>query len=459
MGRFDADFLAQACGGQWSSDQPAEGVSGFSYDTRSLSSGDLFIAIKTPVRDGHNFLGDALAKGASAALVEKPIDSVDLPQLIVSDTLEAFRGIARAYRRQWRFPVIGITGSCGKTTVKDLLSILLGGVDSVHSTAGNLNNLIGVPSTILEADKDRVSFAVIEAGISEPGEMEKLAWTIEPDVALFTAIGPAHLEGLGNLDTIAREKGFLAVEGKTERIYLGRTWKPYASVVANGNGLTLEENSEPCSKWSYRKRFEGQGTRIEVMGPDGLEDYWIETLGEGSASNAALAIAVSRDLGVPQKRVEDRLRGWRPSGMRGEWRSIGHTRAYIDCYNANPLSMIDSLDAFRQMSTGPRLYVIGSMEELGTQSAMLHEQLGAELELRPKDEIRLIGDWAKSIFKGMESAGHNMNQVEIVESVEALEPLLGRFVGDVFLKGSRRYRLETAIDYIKAETIEERASC
>lgn len=459
MGTFEPEFLAGACGGRWVVGEPTNGVSGFSYDTRSLSPGDMFIAIETPIRDGHDFLADAKAKGAVAALVEKPQESIDLPQLQVASSLEAFRDIARAFRRTWTFPVIAVTGSCGKTSVKDLLTQLLGGANCVHATQGNLNNSIGVPATMLGADGEGCRFAVIEAGISELGEMATLAKAIEPDIAVFTAIGPAHLDGLENIDTIAREKALLASGEMTKDAYLGSTWAPYSEKVLGGGGCLLVEDDSMPLPWSYRSLQEDGGSRIEIRGAEGIEAYRIPAVGRGNISNAALAIAVARSCGISVHEISHQLRNWKPSGMRGEWRSAGQANVFVDCYNANPLSMSDALDVFRSTSTSPRFYVVGSMGELGDQAESLHEKIGGEIILAAGDRVGLVGDWARSYYEGMRDAGQNMDQVAIFETVDGLETELKAFKGDVFLKGSRRYRLETALDYLSASTQEQEAAC
>lgn len=461
MAEFDAGFLAEASGGEWLKCLPASPVTGFCFDTRKLKPGNLFIAIKTETRDGHDFLENAREKGAIGALVQEERPSSALPQLLVDDSVVGFRTIAARFRNRWNFPVIAVTGSCGKTTVKDLLSLLLGGEPIVQATSGNLNNLIGVPATMLSIEDTSCRFAVVEAGISERGEMAKLAETIQADTVVFTAIGPAHLECLENIDTIASEKAKLSDTSSTKRVYLGPTWKPYRSQIFGGEGLLLEEDDSLGSLWSYRRNLENGGTLLEMKGPDGVESYRIESTGKGSASNAALAISVVRDCGVSAEDIALRLKFWKPSEFRGEWRTFGKTRAYLDCYNANPLSMSDALDVFQSAyeSGRSRLFIIGSMEELGEQSANWHERLGREMVVEKEDYVRLLGDGSEYILEGMKNTGKVLENTEIVRSVEALQPLLAVFSGDVFLKGSRRYRLETAIDFLKHEPCNEGVSC
>src|ERR1022692_1161337 len=210
MPAFDADSLAAWTGGRWSG-RPASEPTGFSVDSRRLSPGQAFVALRTGRRDGHDFLGAALEAGAAAAIVARACPKVALAQLVVDDPLGALQAVAREHRRRFQGTVAGITGSAGKTSTKELLALLLGGEDAgVLATESNLNNQIGVALTLTRLDPARHRCAVVEAGISAPGEMRALAAMIDPDVALVTLVGPAHLAGLGGLDSVAREKAVLA---------------------------------------------------------------------------------------------------------------------------------------------------------------------------------------------------------------------------------------------------------
>ncbi|MET0261553.1 MAG: UDP-N-acetylmuramoyl-tripeptide--D-alanyl-D-alanine ligase, partial [Rariglobus sp.] len=206
---FTPENLIAWTSGNWTVN-PSSPLTGFTMDTRQLREGQVFVALKTDKRDGHDFLAAAHAAGASAALVARADASLPLPQLVVPDPLLAFQAIAREHRRTFRGPVIGISGSAGKTSTKNLLAILLGGEEGgVLSTEGNLNNHIGVPLTLTRLDVAKHKFAVIEAGISGPGEMEVLGSMIQPDLAIITLIAPAHLQELGGLEGVAQAKAAL----------------------------------------------------------------------------------------------------------------------------------------------------------------------------------------------------------------------------------------------------------
>ena len=209
MTDFPPSLLATWTGGRWTA-QPVSLLAGFTIDTRQLRSGQIFVALKTGKRDGHDFLAAAEAAGASAAIVRVPSDGLKLPQLVVADPLIAFQTIAREHRRRFTGPVIGISGSAGKTSTKNLLALLLGGAEAgVLATEGNLNNHLGVPLTLTRLDPGAHRFAVVEAGISAPREMAPLAAMIEPDIAIITLVAPAHTEELGGLGGVAAEKAVL----------------------------------------------------------------------------------------------------------------------------------------------------------------------------------------------------------------------------------------------------------
>lgn len=358
--------------------------------------------------------------------------------------------IARRYRETFTGKVVGITGSCGKTTVKELLLHLLRGKRSVHGTEKNLNNTLGVPLTLLKASAAENEFVIVEAGISEKGEMDLLAAMTRPDIAVFTSIGAAHLEGLGSLEGVASEKGKLASTDRTAKAYMDQSCEPFVDTLFEGERLLLREDEELAERGSYRGRIEGEGTVLDLIGEEGLEQYRINGIGKALSANVALAVSVCRDQGLSESELNDRLASWRKEGMRGEWRNVGASRVYVDCYNANPLSMRDALESFLVMSVGAaaRLMVIGSMEELGAAAPRLHKELGEYLPVDDEDLVVLVGGNAGDILKGMETAGKSISNTRVFASVEEAESAVAGFEGNVFLKGSRKYRLEKVLDML-----------
>lgn len=464
MHAFDPDCLAAWTGGRWTG-RPGRAPAGFSVDSRRLEPGQAFVALKTERRDGHEFLGAALKAGASAAIVARADSRVALPQLVVGNPLEALQAVAGEHRRRFRGTVVGITGSAGKTSTKELVWLLLGGEQAgVLATEANLNNQIGVALTLCRLDPENHRFAVVEAGISAPGEMGPLARMIDPDIALVTLVGPAHLSGLGSLESVAREKAVLA-----RSVRKGGTCVFPASCEAYAAFRSLSEQDclvvEPAGSLAGRRPREGRArftashsgelTTVSVaFGPPPPVVARLCRTTDGMAQNAALAICAALRAGVARDDVGRRLVSWRPSPLRGEWRVSDGRRVYLDCYNANPASMADALAAFGAVAPPdePRLYVIGCMEELGPDSQRYHVELGRSLALRGGDRLVAVGSHAGSVRAGALEGGAGPSQVEVADSIEPFSAQLASFRGSVFVKGSRRHELERV--FVGAECAE-----
>lgn len=456
MPSFDPDNLAAWTGGRWSR-RPTLAPWGFSVDSRRLLPGQAFVALKTDKRDGHEFLGDAVKAGASSAIVAKEVRQMDLPQLVVADPLTALQAIAREHRKAFRGSVVGITGSAGKTSTKELLSALLGGADAgVLATEGNLNNQIGVALTLCRLDPSVHHFAVVEAGISAPGEMRRLADMIEPDIAIVTMVGAAHLEELGDLESVAREKAVLAASVRKGGICIfPSSCEAYAAFweLPSASSLVVEPADSAGFKGPAKGRItfsashSPEGTTIPVAyGPPPPVVVKLRRVTDGMSQNAAMAVCAAMRLGVPRKEIERRLLSWSPSPLRGEWRISDGRRLYLDCYNANPASMSDALASFNAVAPSgePHLLVIGCMEELGPEARRYHVELGRSLKLRPGDQLAAVGGLAGAIRQGALEAGAEPGQIEVSDTIGPISARLSAFRGSVFVKGSRRHALERA---------------
>ncbi len=451
MPLFPPENLAAWTSGKWTSN-PVSPLTGFTTDTRQLRKGQVFVALRTDKRDGHDFLATALSAGASAALVARADPAVALPQLVVADPLVAFQTIAREHRRGFRRPVIGISGSAGKTSTKNLLALLLGGEEGgVLATEGNLNNHLGVPLTLTRLDPAKHHFAVIEAGISAPGEMETLAGMIEPDFAIITLVAPAHLQELGGIEGVARAKAVLPASVHTGGTALFpqscmafeafrklkvSTWRLGRADLPPANTFFTLLQCADETLIAMRDSVSGKAL-----------NFALNRVSDGMAQNAALAIRAALLLGMRAETIRERLAHWRPAALRGELRKEDGRLFYIDCYNANPVAMGDALDAFYAVAPDnePRLLVIGCMGELGTESAMYHRALGRSIHLRLQDHLVVIGDDAESVRQGVIENGVPRLQVEVVDSLDPVRARLAKFKGAVFIKGSRRYQLETLL--------------
>jgi UDP-N-acetylmuramoyl-tripeptide--D-alanyl-D-alanine ligase len=490
MPEFSAQLLSAWTGGRWTA-QPVAPLSGFAIDTRQLRPGQVFVAIKTEKRDGHDFLAAAQAAGAGAALVARVDASVSLPQLVVKEPLLAFQAIAREHRRNFTGPVVGISGSAGKTSTKNLLALLLGGTDGnagrgllpppnsataasgeaalqespVLATEGNLNNHLGVPLTLTRLDPEKHRFAVIEAGIGGPGEMLPLANMIEPDVALITLVAPAHTAELGGIEGVAREKAILpaAVRAAGVAIFPKACGELTAFRALDVRTLVVERAEvvrpaePPKDKVYFAITQRGDATAVALAyGPPPPLGFTFRRVSDGMAQNAALAICAALWLGVSAELIQARIEAWGPAKLRGELRRDARGRLlYLDCYNANPASMADALETFYAVAPAdePRLFVLGGMEELGAETEKYHHALGASLRLRPQDAVCTIGDQAAAVKSGATSAGASEAAVEVAENPGEIAARFADWRGAVFVKGSRRYALEKIVEGSGTEAV------
>ncbi len=453
MPLFPPDRLAAWTQGRWTS-LPAALIRGFNPDSRTLQPGQVFVALRTEARDGHDFLAAAAAAGAAAALVAHPVDGVELPQLVVADPLEALQQIARLHRQRSGVKAIGISGSAGKTSTKDLLARLLGQAPAVLATEGNLNNHLGVPLTLLRLEPGVTRYAVVEAGINMPGEMRGLAAMIQPDCALVTLVAPAHLERLGSIETIAHEKCELLRGLPTGglAVFPWSVWQhaPFRHLAADvcvavPAGEEPEAGAERGQFFGYTVLPGTEHTELVLRNGGHSRRFRLRRVSEGMAQNAVLALLMASALGVDDSALQQRLAGWAPARLRGELRQIGAQHVYLDCYNANPASMADALAVFQQLAPAalPRLFVLGGMEELGADAADYHRRLGAGLRMRDGDLVYAVGPHAAAVAEGMLAAGNTRSQVRTTDGLDAIRAHLAQFQGAVFVKGSRRFRLET----------------
>lgn len=457
MPTFSPEQLAQWTGGTWTT-RPAAPLTGFGVDTRVLHPGDVFVALRTEKRDGHDFLGDAAGARAAAALVARPQPAIALPQLVVADPLAAFQAIAREHRRTFAGPVVGISGSAGKTSTKDLLALLLGGATcGVVATEGNLNNHLGVPLTLTRLDPAEHRFAVIEAGVSAPGEMAPLAAMIEPDVAIVTLVAPAHTQELGGLEGVAREKAVLpaAVRPGGVAVVPRTTFDHAAFRALRVRTMVVERVADlrpealPPDGVFFLVAHRAEETALTIAsGRLPPFRFVFRRVSDGMAQNAALAICAALWLGVSRETIQSRFAGWKPAQLRAEVRRVDGRLLYLDCYNANPASMADALAAFEAIAPAgePRLYVLGCMEELGPDAPALHRALGRALTLRDGDRLFVIGTQAAEVAAGVLERGDHARQLQVVSSLDPVSAALTSWRGAVFVKGSRRYQLEKILE-------------
>ncbi len=473
MPTFGPKKISQWANSRWKG-RVVRPITGFSIDTRNLQPGEIFVALKTSRRDGHDFLVHATQRGASGAIVSQVNPNIGLPQLPVDDPLDALQSIAASWRQEFDGPVIGITGSVGKTSTKDLLALLLG-EEGVHRTEENFNNQIGVPLSLLAIFPDRHRCAVVEAGANAPGELETLAKIIDATASLITGVAPTHLEGFGSVEQIAREKAFLGCytrpDGSVIFPHYCTQFSSFNNFPATSIILTPENTAGPinlpASQVVYWTEKRGStpagGCRLTLrQSPQGEKRFELPPVSPGMVCNAALAIVMAGRMGVTDTEIQERLDRWQPASLRGEFIQYGKTLFYVDCYNASPVSMVDAFASF-ELNTSPelpRLYILGCMAELGAQSPELHREVGEQLKLRPGDKALICGEDASSLRQGLLDAGNLEEQLTVLESPEDARSELASFEGSVLLKGSRIYRLENLLPGTELDLeVENKKAC
>ncbi len=434
--------LAQAAGGRWRDAVPDE-VAGISTDSRSLKPGEAFLALRGPRFDGHAFGADVA--GRASALIgdargAEQWKALNVPVLIVDDTLAALGDIARAWRRMLaQTHLIALTGSVGKTSLRSMLEQAFSRLGlRVSATRANLNNLIGVPLTLLNVPMD-AQIAVVECGVSEPGEMKRLASVVEPDAVALTAIAPAHSAGLGDLVSIAREKATLLQSLKPEgAAYLGAGVAhllEQAGIRPGPGWLSLDD----ALSWNLRGRTlvlerRNETAEIPLLLPAA---HWAHNL----ALAALIVLDTSERLGRPCSLADTArlLAGWEPlPGRMRPLRMPDGALVLDDCYNANPASMKAALDTLRALP-GRHVAVLGDMAELGDESVAAHRGLDVD----GIDELWLVGEQMKHLADRVPTAHWHP------DAGSAAEALAGkRFGADatILVKGSRSQHLETVLD-------------
>jgi UDP-N-acetylmuramoyl-tripeptide--D-alanyl-D-alanine ligase len=448
LGRITAALDAQLTGAR----PDGEAMLGrIATDTRAIEPRDVFVALRGERFDGHDFIAGAVSAGASAVVVDDPsrASQAGVPVFVVGDTRVALGMLAAYRRRAWPGVVVSVAGSNGKTTTKELIAAALTSQGPVHATRGNLNNMIGVPLTLL-ALPDSATIAVVEMGTDHPGEIDTLRRIVAADVAVVTSIGEEHLAGLGSLEGVLLEESTAL-----DDIALGIVPDQYPELVAESRrraratitvGLTSGDLSP--SEWGLTDDaagwFEIDGTRCTVPVP-----------GKHNLDNALLAVAVSLALGVDPDAALAGIAHATIPGMRSALQPCGEHLLLNDAYNANPASMRAALDTLHAMaSSRPKVAVLGSMLELGEKSAEMHDAIATRALEMPLALIGAVGAFGEAFTRVLAHRGgaqRDANRVVIARDVEELWPVLLTRLPPralLLLKGSRSMRMERLIGYL-----------
>jgi UDP-N-acetylmuramoyl-tripeptide--D-alanyl-D-alanine ligase len=419
-------------------------VNGITTDTRKIGKGDVFVALKGERFDGHDYLRDAVRDGASALVVSKvpKLNTLGVPIYEVRDTLIALGALGRYWRRAWGKTIIGVAGSNGKTSTKDLIKAALSRAYSVHATTGNLNNRIGVPLSLLSLQPD-AEIAVIELGTSLPGEVAILREIAEPDIAVVTSIAEEHLEGLGDLAGVLREESAV-YDGVA--VGIAPSAQPEIAEAARGRARrVIVAGLEPTA--------ELKPDRWEI-GPDGLGVIEIAGVtvrppirGLHNLRNAMLALAVARECGVSYEDAAAGIAAMPQPKMRSAWEQVGDITLINDAYNANPGSTRAAIELLRGTGSGrQRVIVLGTMRELGAASEQCHADIAGLALASGADIVAGIGEFAPALEK------HNeRGRVITAPDVEDLWPQLqARLKRDaiILLKASRGVQLERLVPHL-----------
>jgi UDP-N-acetylmuramoyl-tripeptide--D-alanyl-D-alanine ligase len=434
---------------------------GISTDTRTLRTGNFFIALPGKNFDGHDCLAAAAEKGAAGLLIRMDRRGIlgagtkGLPVIGVPDTLHALGDLAGAWRRRFSLPVVAITGSSGKTTTKEMLTAIASRTMKVIATEGNLNNLIGLPQTLLNIGEAH-ELAIVEMGTNSPGEIARLAAIAQPDIGLITNIGPAHLEGLGSIEAVREEKGalFNLMNGRGVAVInrdddavgvLARRWR--------GNRFTFGLKSEADVTARRVERAGPEGVRFSlVIGGIGTP-VRLAVPGEHHILDALAASAAAWMLGIDRETIAAGLAAFRPVPGRMEIRRLGNGAFLIlDAYNANPASMREGLKTLRDLRGKDRATVIlGDMLELGAKAGELHGEVGELLSETGIDRVFLKGAYSRSTAEGAIKKGLPGEAIVFFDHPDEVIALLRSYLkeGDwILIKGSRMMKLETVAEAV-----------
>lgn len=441
--------IADWCGGKVSARFEHLRVSRMQSDSRKVRSGDLFVALKGAKADGHDFAETAINHGAVAALVSRPI-SEKLPSIEVEDTLRAYGDIAAGYRQMTGVKVVGITGSVGKTTTKEMTASVLEAVYHTAKTEGNHNNNLGLPMTIMDMPEN-TEVAVLEMGMNHSGEMEYLSDIARPDLAIITNIGTMHIEHLGTREGILQAKleimrgmpedGAGVFNGDEPLLWniraIGKHKKYYYGIENHACDVTATDIVEL-----------DDGVRFVVHGFGQQFELFVPMLGRHAVYNALAATTVGLLLGVKPEQIQARFSSFHNTGMRQKIYVKNGVTIIEDCYNAGPESTEAALDVLAGIKTdGRRIAVLGDMLELGNRSAAEHYRIG-RLAVGKADLLLTYGEHSVRTLTGAITGGMNPKNTDHFDTHEDMAHMLKMRVseGDVVLfKGSRGMRMEKVL--------------
>ena len=418
---------------------------GVTTDSRNCPEGSIFFALKGDSFNGNAFSGQALEKGCAYAVIDEAQYAIegDNRYIVVDNVLKALQQLANHHRRQFKLKVIGITGTNGKTTTKELIAAVLSKSYHVLYTLGNLNNHIGVPLTLLRLTLEH-DIAIIEMGASHPGDIKELVDIAEPDFGIITNVGKAHLEGFGSFEGVIKTKGELYdfLRRKDNGIIFIHHDNPYLVEMAKGmNQIPYgsEDNSYINGQVTENSPYLGI---VWKAGKDGaMHHIKTQLIGEYNFSNVLAAVTIGHYFDVPAEMIDEALNDYTPQNNRSQLKQTGDNTLIIDAYNANPTSMMAALENFRNMKVSHKMLIIGDMKELGADSATEHQRIIDFIDTCNFEQVALVGELFAAT-RHTYSSYHNVQ--ELIEVLKQKKPQ-GK---TILIKGSNSIKLSLTPEFL-----------
>ncbi len=409
-------------------------------DSRDCPQGSIFFALKGESFDGNKFAASAIEKGCAYAIIDNVEYKKDDRFILVEDVLQKFKDLAREHRRQFNIPVIGITGTNGKTTTKELIASVLSEKYNTLFTQGNFNNDVGVPKTLFRLNEQH-EIAVVEMGASHPGDIKTLVETVEPTCGLITNVGKAHLQGFGSFEGVKKTKGELYdylkahdalvfINGNNEHLLQMAQSRDICRAIEYGTQEDCQVNGSiiscaPFLKFQWNSNVDGINVQQEIQ---------THLIGSYNIDNMLAAIAIGLHFGVSPEQIHHALSNYIPTNNRSQMEETGKNHLVVDAYNANPSSMKAALDNFHLMEVSPKMAILGDMRELGEASAEEHQKAVDLMQEYGFENIWLVGDE----FGNTQCNYRKFKDVEEVKAAIIAEDIKGF---NILIKGSNSTKL------------------
>lgn len=450
---FRIEEILEATGGRAQGKVPgaAHRVAGITIDSRTVKKNELFVAIRGDRFDGHDFIGEALRKGACGVVAERiPKSCMERgrPIIKVTDSVRALGDIAAWNRKRFTIPVAGITGSNGKTTVKEMASSILGKAHDILKNRGTENNLIGLPLTLLRLNH-RHDAAVVEMGANRHGEIGRLTGILKPTIGLITNIGYSHLEFLKTRSGVLKAKSELAHKLRKQDI-----------LITNGDDKMLAGIKTRANKISFglKQHNDYRATNIKLAGSvsfvlNNSYPLMIRVAGMHNLYNALASVSLCRFFGMTIPEIRKGLLDFRAPSGRTEFKTVKGFNIIDDAYNSNPLSVSQAIETLSRLKTkGRRILVFGDMLELGAKSKYFHTTAGRAIAASPVTSLVTVGALSRSTIDAAKRAGMKKRDLWPCATTEEAAAVLKRIAGRkdlVLIKGSRGMRMEKVIESLK----------